>query len=282
MEKHDLNVAIITGASSGIGEAFVKQVVKGHAIYGSLPFQEIWIIARRAEKLELLKSNIGDRRIVCLPLDLTKAEDLQKIKDKLEAESPKVGLVVNCAGVGKRGYVVDKDESVLEETINLNCTCLSKLSRICLPYMIRDHITFSRFNGPRIINIASSAAFLPQPTFAAYSASKAYVVAFSRALDIELRPYKIAVTTVCPGPVATEFQTNATDGKSSEFTGFRKYIVADPDKLAAASIKATRLGRPLFVYGFVQKLLHVVSKIVPTYWIIAIEGYLMRRKEIEG
>lgn len=282
MEKHDLNIAIVTGASSGIGEAFVKQVVKGHGVYGSLPFQEIWIIARRGDKLDLLKSHIDDSRLVCIQADLTKSEDLQAIKEKLEEEKPKIGLLINCAGMGKRGYVADKDEDALADTVALNCTALSVLSRICLPYMTRENIVFSRLNGPRIINVASSAAFLPQPTFAAYSASKAYVVAFSRALDIELRPYKIAVTTVCPGPVKTEFQSNATDGKAKDFSGFRKYIVADPDRLAAASIRAARFGRQMFVYGFVQKALHVVSKIVPTYWIIALEGYLMRRKEIEG
>ncbi|MCQ2532419.1 MAG: SDR family NAD(P)-dependent oxidoreductase [Saccharofermentans sp.] len=279
MDKHDLNVAIITGASSGIGEAFVKQVVKVHGIYGSLPFQEIWIIARRTEKLELLKSHIDDPRIVCISADLSDTEDIKMLEEKLEAETPKVGLLINCAGMGKRGNVIDKDAKSIEDTVTLNCTALSTLTRICLPYMIRENIVFSRFNGPRIINVASSAAFLPQPGFAVYSASKAYVVSFSRALDIELRPYHIAVTAVCPGPVATDFQVNATDGQSSEFTGFRKFIVADPDKLAAASIKASRMGRTMLVYGFMQKLLHVVSKIVPTYWIIAFEGYMARRKE---
>lgn len=281
MEKHDMNIAIVTGASSGIGEAFVKQVVKGHGIYGSLPFQEIWIVARRTEKLELIKNNIGDERIVCITADLTNRDDLNKLKEKLEEEKPKVGLLINCAGMGKRGTVMDKDASVLEDTLALNCNSLSLLTKICLPYMTRENIIFSRINGPRIVNVASSAAFLPQPGFAAYSASKAYVVAFSRALDIELRPYNIAVTTVCPGPVATEFQANATDGGNSDFTGFRKYIVANPDKLAAASMKAARYGRQMFVYGFAQKFLHVVSKIVPTYWIIAIEGYLMRRNNKE-
>lgn len=279
MEKHDLNIAIITGASSGIGEAFVKQVTKVHGIYGSLPFQEIWIVARRSDKLELLKSNINDTRIVCITADLSEPDDIDAIKQKLEEETPRVGLLINCAGVGKRADVIDKDEFVIKDTIDVNCTALSTLTRICLPYMIRENIIYNRFNGPRVINVASSAGFLPQPGFAAYSASKAYVIAFSRALDIELRPYNIAVTTVCPGPVATEFQQNATDGESKDFTGFRKYIVADPDKLAAASIRASRFGRQMLVYGFMQKLLHVASKIIPTYWIIGIEGWLKRRKE---
>lgn len=274
-----MDIAIITGASSGIGESFVKQVVNGHGVYGSMPFQQIWIVARRLDKLELLKSHLNDSRIVCVPADLTKAEDIDAIKKKLEEANPRVGLLINCAGCGKRAKVLDKDADALESTIALNCTSLSVLTRVCLPFMVSKSAPYTKANGPRIINIASSAAFLPQPGFACYSASKSYVVSFSRALDIELRKEGIAVTTVCPGPVATEFQKNATDGSSSEFTGFRKYIVADPDKLAIASIKASRKGRHMLVYGFVQKALHVAAKIVPAYWIIALEGYLQDRKE---
>ena len=273
-----INIAIVTGASSGIGEAFVKELVNERGVYGSVPFQQIWIVARNRAKLELLKSYIGDERIVVVDADITRYSDLLKIKNKLEEEKPKVGLLINCAGVGKRGLVMDKDEQSLEDTIDTNCKSLSKLTKICLPYMAEEDAPYSRRNGQRIINVASSAAFLPQPEFAAYAASKAYVVNFSRALDIELMQYNIAVTTVCPGPVKTPFQQNATDGESAEFTGFRKYIVADPQKLAKASIRAAKMGRHLFVYGFTQKALHVASKIIPTYWILKIEQLMMTRK----
>lgn len=267
------NVAIITGASSGIGEAFVREIVKERGVYGSVPFQEIWIIARREERLNKLRDELDPARIIPFPIDLAEPSQMQLVEDKLaEDENTRVGLIVNCAGMGKRGLVEDKSAQVIEDTVDVNCTCLSKLTRICLPYMITPNPVFPRRDGPRIINIASSAAFLPQPGFAAYAASKAYVVSFSRALDIELMPYKICVTTVCPGPVNTEFQTQATDGRQAEFTGFRAAVVADPVKLAVKSLKASRRGRHLFVYGFSQKALHVASKIIPTYWLMRISN----------
>lgn len=264
-------VAIITGASSGIGEAFVREVIAERGIYGSIPFQEIWLIARSADKLAKLVKDLGDDRLMVVEADLTEPEDINKIKDRLELDSPKVGLLINCAGMGKRALVLEKDEKVIEDTVDINCTSLSKLCRICIPYMIDPGAPYSRRNAPRIINIASSAAFLPQPGFAAYAASKAYVVNFSRALDMELMPYNIAVTTVCPGPVNTPFQLAATDGQTGEFTGLRRFFVADPVKLAKASLRAGKNGRHLYIYGISQKALHVISKIVPTYWILKLQ-----------
>lgn len=268
------NIAIVTGASSGIGEAFVRELINERGVYGSLPFQEIWIIARREEKLQALKAELDPERIVVIPADLAEPSEMQVVEDMLAERKDDicVGLIINCAGVGKRGLVEDKSAQVLEDTVDINCTCLSKLTHICLPYMIDRLPVYDRGDGPRIINIASSAAFLPQPGFAAYAASKAYVVSFSRALDIELMRYNIAVTTVCPGPVKTGFQILATDGKEAEFTGFRGLVAADPVKLARKVLKASRKGRHLYVYGISQKALHVVSKIVPTYWILRLEN----------
>jgi len=274
------NIALITGASSGIGESFVKYVSEDKGIYGMGPIDEIWIVARRESRLQDLKERLSDDRIRVVPCDLSSSVDV--ISDLLSREDPQIGLLINCAGLGKKGAVADRPASDLKDTLDVNCTSLSVLTRICLPYMVSKSEPFTRKNGPRIINIASSAAFLPQPGFASYAASKAYVVSFSRALDMELRPRGIAVTTVCPGPVRTEFQQVATDGKSGEFTGFRKYVSADPYRLAAASLRASRAGRHMFVYGISQKLLHLVSKIVPTYWIIRIEGASMNRAGSEG
>lgn len=268
------NIAIVTGASSGIGEAFVREIVNERSVYGSIPFQEIWIIARREDRLNKLRDELDPERIVVLPIDLAEPSDMKVLEERLAeaADDIRVGLIVNCAGIGKRGLVEDKDAQVIEDTVDINCTCLSKMVCMCLPYMIDRLPIFKRGDGPRIINIASSAAFTPQPGFAAYAASKAYVVSFSRAIDIELMRYHIAVTTVCPGPVKTEFQSLATDGKQSEFSGFRAVVAADPVKLARKSLKASRRGRHLLVYGFSQKALHVMSKIVPTYWIIWLEN----------
>ena len=269
------NIAIVTGASSGIGLSFLKLIIEERGVYGGVPFDEIWAIARRADKLNEIIDSLGDDRVIPVCCDLTDPENLEELADMLDTEKPQVGLLVNCAGIGFRSTVEEQSVKEIEDTLAINCTALSKLTRICLPYMVEKGKFLSKANGPRVINVASSAGFLPQPGFAAYAASKSYVISFSRALAFELLDYGICVTTVCPGPVKTEFQSKATGGAETDFTGFRQYIVADPDKLAAASLKASRSGRRLLVYGFAQKALHLASKIVPKDLILYIEHRCM-------
>ena len=269
------NIAIITGASSGIGKAFLEEIAKEHGIFGSIPFEEIWAVARHEDKLTAVKTIIGDDRIVPVRADLASEDDMSALADRLASEKPQIGLLINCAGMGMKGAVEDHPSKAIEDTVDVNCTSLAKLTRICLPYMIVKAPAWTKDNSPRIINVASSAGFLPQPGFAAYAASKAFVISFSRALYYELIDHKIIVTTVCPGPVRTDFQRKATGGAQADFTGFRKHVVADPAKLAKASLKASRNGRQILVYGFSQKALHVASKILPTSWILAIERKIM-------
>lgn len=269
------NIAIITGASSGIGRAFLEEISKEHGAYGCVPFEEIWAVARHVEKIVETKALLGDERIVPVKADVSSGEDMNMIADRLASEKPQVGLLINCAGMGVKGLVGEHPSKALEDTINVNCTSLAKLTRLCLPYMISQKTLWTADNSPRIINIASSAGFLPQPGFAAYAASKAFVISFSRALHYELSACNIVVTAVCPGPVRTDFQRRATGGAQSEFTGFRKHVVADPVKLVKAAIKASRKGKQILVYGFSQKALHVCSKIFPTSWILSIEKNMM-------
>lgn len=269
------NIAIITGASSGIGKAFLEEIVKERGAYGCVPFEEIWAVARREDKIVETKALLGEDRIVPVKADLASPEDLSALADRLASEKPVIGLLVNCAGMGMKGAVEDLPAQTIEDTLDVNCTSLAKLTRICLPYMISKTPLWTMDNSPRIINIASSAGFLPQPGFAAYAASKSFVISFSRALYYELIDYNIVVTTVCPGPVKTDFQRKATGGVQTDFTGFRQYVVADPVKLAKAAIKASRSGRQILVYGFSQKALHVASKIIPTSWILFVEKAFM-------
>ena len=269
------NIAIVTGASSGIGKSFLKYIIRERGIFGGVPFDEVWAVARNADKLNGIIESIGDDRIIPVICDLADPDNLAELEEKLASEKPQVGLLVNCAGMGIKGAVEDQPAKAIEDTVDINCTALSKLTKICLPYMIEKDRFYSKANGPRIINIASSAGFLPQPGFAAYAASKSYVISFSRALAFELMDYGICVTTVCPGPVNTEFQSKATGGAESEFTGFRQYVAADPDKVAEASLKASIKGRRMLVYGFSQKALHVASKIIPNDLILYIESRCM-------
>lgn len=239
--------AIITGASSGIGKAFVDALLQSP----DCP-EKIWAVARRIDRLEELAAR--SEKIVPVQADLLTDEGIAVIRDKLSSDGADVTLLINCAGMGKKGNIADRDAADIRNTVTLNCTALSVLTREVIPFMKK---------GARIVNIASSAAYLPQPGFTVYAASKSYVVSFSRALGIELKKPGISVTVVCPGPVETEFNKLATDGKSDKFTGFRKVVAADADKLAAASLKAAARRRRMFVYGLPNKALHVGAKFIP-------------------
>lgn len=260
-------IAIITGSSSGIGKAFLELVAGDNGEFFKTPFDEIWAIARREDALKEIAASVGNGKIVPISADLSDDSGIAIIEDKLKVEEPDVELLINSAGMGIKGKVMDKSSKALDDTIRINCSALSRMIRITVPYMKSGE------NGhTKIINIASSAGFLPQPGFACYAASKSYVISFSRALSCELKPLGIDVMAVCPGPVATDFQRRATEGKETDFTDWRKNFVIDPVKLARKSLKASVRGRKLFVYPFSQKLLHLASKIIPVSWILGFAG----------
>ena len=186
-----MNIIIITGASSGMGVEFALQLDNVF----TYTIDEIWMIARRKEAmLEVAESMMNTTRI--LDMDVTKPEDMERLKKLLAKEKPTVRMLVNCAGYGVMGEFSKLNVQEELGMIDVNCKALTQMTYMCMPYM--------RENS-RIIQLASSAAFMPQPGFAVYAASKAYVNSFSRALAEELRKKKIYVTSVCPGPVDTPF-----------------------------------------------------------------------------
>lgn len=261
-------IAIITGASSGIGKAFAELLARDNGDLYNAPFEEIWAVARREDALDELASAAGGVKIVPVLADLSDISGIKIIEDKLKKEEPKAGLLVNSAGMGIKGTVMDKPDSAITDTISINCSALSLLTKAVVPFMKSE-------NGkPGIINIASSAGFIPQPNFAVYAASKSYVISFSRAMSYELKPLGINVTTVCPGPVRTDFQRRATEGREDDFTDWRKNFVEDPVKIAKVSLKASRKGKRMLVYPFSQKCLHLASKLFPTSGILCFSGNL--------
>lgn len=262
-------IAIITGSSSGIGKAFTELVACDNGEFFKTPFDEIWAVARREDALKELAASVHGVKIVPVVADLSNDSGIKAIEDKLKAEESSVGLLVNSAGMGIKGRVMDKTCKALDDTISINCSALSQMIRVTVPFMKKGDA-----GNAKIINIASSAGFLPQPNFAAYAASKSYVISFSRAMSYELKPLGIDVTAICPGPVRTDFQRRATEGKEADFTDWRKNFVADPVKLARASLKASKKGKRLISYPFSQKLLHFASKAIPISWILCFSGNL--------
>lgn len=188
-----MKIAIVTGASSGLGREFVRQITR---LYKNL--DEIWVVARRAERLEELKEKLPVYiRVFAGDME----EDLiyKQVLNRLENQNPDVRMLVNAAGFGKMGTIEEiaaEDKKLQLRMIDLNCRGLTEMTLTCLPYMSK---------GSRIINVASAAAFCPQSGFAVYAATKSYVLSFSKGLGAEVRKKGIIVTAVCPGPVDTEF-----------------------------------------------------------------------------
>lgn len=242
--KESMKIAIITGASSGIGEEFVFQVDQA-----CNDLDEIWVIARRIQQTEL---PITKAKLIRLPLDLTTKEAQELLEEKLRDEEPRIKMLVNCAGFGKIGRFEDIPLDVQCNMVECNSVALMKMCHLAIPYMVK---------GGYIINMASMAAFLPQMRFAVYAASKSFVLSFSRALSYELRDRQISVTAVCPGPVATPFFQIA------EETGYtlliKKIFMADKEKVAKYALWCARERRQISIYGIFMNALHLVSKLLP-------------------
>ena len=185
-----MRVAVVTGASAGIGREFV------YAIDRQENLDEIWVIARRADRLEELKDKCRTpvRPIV---LDLSELRALDDYKAILESERPEIAILVNAAGFGVFGPFAEKDLQKQLSSATVNSLALTGMCHISLPYMKK---------GDCIINMGSNSSWQPVPYQAVYGASKSYVLNFSRALCLELKPKGIHVLCVCPGWIKTEFQ----------------------------------------------------------------------------
>lgn len=240
-----MKIAIITGASSGMGREFAKQI---EFLYKDL--DEIWVIARRKERLEELKSHIKTKTRI-FEGDLLEKDIYKELSETLEEEIPNIRMLVNAAGFGKVGKVKEIACEDQTEMIHLNCIALTHMTKLCIPYMTR---------GSRIVNLASASAFCPQPSFSVYAATKSYVLSFSRSLRAELSDEGILVTAVCPGPVDTEFFK--VSGKK-EKNGVKDAVTVKPAAVVKQALLDARDGKEVSVYGVPMKLSRVAAKLVP-------------------
>ncbi len=242
-----MKIAIITGASSGLGADFALETDKMRA-----DIDEIWLVARRKDRLEKIAEKLGKKTRV-LSLDITSDEALEELSKVLEQEKPDIRLLINNAGFGKLGFFGDLSAQDSKDMIRLNCEGLTVITRLCLPFMREK---------AEIINTCSIASFAPNARMAVYSSTKAYVMSFSRALRLELKPKKINVLSVCPGPMETEFLPVAGIGKGDSFT-FDTLPRVNPIKMARGSLKASKKGRGVYTCRFFYKFYRILAKILP-------------------
>lgn len=252
-----MNIIIITGASSGMGLEFALQLDN---VFDSV--DEIWLIARRKE--EMLKvAECMEHTTRVLDMDVTDQLHMRRLQRLIKEEKPVIRMLVNCAGYGVMGDFMRLNQQEELGMIDVNCKALTQMTYLCLPYMRKKS---------RIIQLASSAAFMPQPDFAVYAASKAYVYSLSRALSEELRKRRIYVTAVCPGPVNTPFFDIAEkDGKT---LSIKKMTMASPEKVVERAIEDSFRRKRVSVYNPYIKAFYVLAKFVPHQWLLYIMRFL--------
>ena len=243
--------ALITGASAGIGCEFARQLA-GRA-------RSMILVARREDRLVELADELQrehpNLRIHIRKVDLADLAELQDLLQWLDREKLGVDLLINNAGLGDSGPFANSDPVRNSEMTLVNVTALTSLTRHLVPQMITKH-------RGGILNVSSSAGFLPIPGSAVYAATKAYVTSFSEALRAELRETDVSVCAVCPGPVVTEFHQVARRENAQAELG-PKFLVVPVEQVVRDALAALEADRPLVVPGFAMKILMLVARVTP-------------------
>lgn len=241
-----MNIAIITGASAGLGREYFRAAVKRYK------FDEIWLIARRAERLKALSDEYPDVKVRILELDLTKNEAYDALEKTLEEQKPVVKLLINCAGVGNFGDISKSAVKTEVNMVDVNVRGLVAVTTAAVKYMCSDS---------KILNVSSIAGFAPTPRMTVYSCTKIFVLNYSRSLRQELAGTGVKVLAVCPGPMKTEFLDVANIvGKSKKFDSMPG---CDPKAVAEFSLSKLDSGSAVYTPRFPLKLYRVAAAVLP-------------------
>ena len=244
-------VALITGASAGLGVEFAKALSeRGHRLV---------LVARRKERLDQLAKELGKARAVAL--DLSKAGAADNLMADLQAHGEVVDVLVNNAGFGLIGKFAELDAKRERQMIDLNVGTLTDLCRAVAPQMIK------RKSGA-ILNVASTAAFQPGPKMAVYFATKAFVLSLSEALHEELKPHGIKVSCLCPGPTRTEFGDVAGFGGNGLFDR----VAMESPAVVRAGLEGLDKNKAVVVPGWMNKLTANSGRFAPRAVVRKIAG----------
>lgn len=247
-----MGIAVITGASSGLGAEFVRQLL------GREKLDEIWLIARRQDKMDALCASLADRagdcRLRVLPMDLTQDSAFASYSALLEQEQPQVQWLINAAGFGKMGSNAEIGLEALDQMLLLNCKAAMDMTQRTMPYLTR---------GSHVLEICSTAAFQPLGGLGVYAASKSFLLSYSRSLHYEVRTKGIVVTAVCPYWIKdTEFIPVARETKDS--TAVRHFPFASKCRhVVTWALNDAALGFSVSTPGPVCTLHRLVAKFIP-------------------
>lgn len=249
-----MDIAIITGASSGLGVEFLSAIIEK---YNTL--DEIWIIARREERLKELSSKY--KKIVVRPiaLDLAQSESYESLEETLNDKKPKIQVLINNAGVERFGRLDEMSAFDIQNMIQLNAIGMTMINRICLPYMSAGSIE---------VITCSVSSFTPVPSQAVYSATKAYVRYFARALQKEMMKKNVSILILCPGNMDTEMNSKSSPNTDK----IAKLPYLDMKLITRRSLEKATKGKKIYTPGTFYKMYRILSKILPSTWMMHFSG----------
>jgi hypothetical protein len=243
-----MKIAVVTGASSGMGREFVYALDKDEQ------FDEMWVIARREERLLELKEKCR-AKIRPIVLDLQDRASFEVYKSLLEEYKPEIAVLVNAAGFGLFGTFTDMDMNKQLDIIDLNSRALTAMCHMSIPYMSQ---------GSRIYNMGSMSSWQPVPYINVYGASKAYVLNFSFALGVELKDRGIRVMAVCPGWITTEFFDHAVHDDTIKY--YNRYYGSE--QVVAKALKDMKKCKKSSVLGFPERVQVKLVKHLPAGFVM--------------
>ena len=246
-----MKIAVITGASSGMGREFVIQLSR------EKKFDEMWVIARRTDRLEALQNDVTGTVIRPISLDLTREESIEEYRALLEKEKPEVDVLVNASGFGRFGTFSEMEPDVMYRMIDLNCKAYVGMTYATLPYLHK---------GSEVYQLDSLSSFQPVPYICVYGATKAFVLSFSRALNVELKSRGIHMMAVCPGWVKTEFFDHAVTDNTIKY--YARYYTAE--QVVTRAIKDMKRGRDVSVCGHAIRRARFLAWLLPTKMVMKI------------
>ncbi len=256
------DIALVTGASSGLGAEFARQLAAMN--------YDLVLVARSTDALQALADELQQKhgaQSIVLACDLSQPHAAQSLYNELQKRRVSLSLLVNNAGFGALGPCTDLSLEDQRQMIQVNVTTLTELTRLVLPSMLRAK------NG-RILNVASTAAFQPGPLMAVYYATKAYVLSFSLALSEETRGTGVTVTCLCPGPTRTGFAERAHMQKTQLF----RFGVMDAASVVRTGIRACLRGRPLVTAGLTNKIGTFCTRLIPRMMAARIAASVQRSR----
>jgi short-subunit dehydrogenase len=231
--------ALITGASSGLGVEFARQLApEAHALV---------LTARRQDRLEAIKTELTcanpNLSVYCYALDLADLEGVERFARWLSDEGIRINFLINNAGLGDHGLFESSEWGKVKSMLDVNITALTRLTHLLLPVL-------RTFEDSAILNVSSSASFVPVPQLAVYAATKAYVTSFSEALRAELRGTGVSVTALCPGPVDTEFGEVASTGRPGAGFSAPEFLKIPPKRVVYEALNGVERDRARVIPGW--------------------------------